>query len=76
MSFIYRGKLTIVLKDVTKKSVSRGKKQTNEKKQTQMSSKKTNIKKPVKNQRRKLLSPKRVQEKVNPKSPKKQRLKL
>ena len=44
MSFICRGKLAIVLKDVTKKSVSRGKKQTNEKKQTQMSSKQTNIK--------------------------------
>ena len=47
MSFICRGKLAIVLKDVTKKSVSRGKKQTNEKKQTQVSSKKTNIKKPA-----------------------------
>ena len=71
MSFICRGKLTIVLKDVTKKSVSRGKKQTNGNKQTQVSSKKPNIKKLQQNQRKKLLSPKRVQEKVNPKSPKK-----
>ena len=71
MSFICRFKLAIVLKDVTKKSVSRGKKQINEKKQTQVSSKKTNIRSLQQNQRRKLLSPKRVQEKVNPKSPKK-----
>ena len=69
MSFSCRGKLAIILKDVTKKSVSRGKKQTNEKKQTQVSPKKTNIKKPA-------TKSKRVQEKVNPKSPKKQRLKL
>ena len=73
MSFICRGKLTIVLKDVTKKSVSRGKKQTNEKKQTLVSSKKSNIKKPATKSKKKLLSPERVQEKVNPKSP---RLKL
>ena len=39
MSFICRGKLTIILKDVTKKSVSRGKKQTNEKKQTSQKAK-------------------------------------
>ena len=71
MSFICRGKLAIVLKDVTKKSVSRGKKQTNEKKQTQVSSKKTNVKKPATKSKKKMLSPKRVQEKVNPKSPKK-----
>ena len=76
MSFICRGKLTIVLKDVTKKSVSRGKKQTNEKKQTQVSSKKLNIKKPATKSKKKTVTPKRVQEKVNPKSPKKQRLKL
>ena len=47
MSFICKGKPAIVLKVVTKKSVSRGKKQTNEKKQTQVSSKMTNIKKPA-----------------------------
>ena len=71
MSFICRGKLTIILKDVTKKSVSRGKKQTNEKKQTQVSSKKLNIKKSATKSKKKTVIPKRVQEKVNPKSPKK-----
>ena len=76
MPFICRGKLTILLKDVTKKSVSRGKKQTNEKKQTQVSSKKLNIKKPATKSKKKTVLSKRVQEKVIPKTLKKQRLKL
>ena len=76
MSFICRGKLTIILKDVTKKSVSRGKKQTNEKKQTQVSSKKLNIKKPATKSKKKIVIPKKGPGKVNPKSPKNRRLKL
>ena len=76
MSFICRGKLAIVLKDVTKKSVSRGKKQINEKKQAQVSSKKTNIKKLATKSKKKTVIPKKGAEKVNPKGPKKRRLKL
>ena len=75
MSFICRGKLTIVLKDVTKKSVSRGKKQTNEKKQTQVSSKKTNIKKPATKSKKKTVIPKKGAGKSEPKEPKKMKVK-
>ena len=71
MSFICRGKLTNVLKDVTKKSVSRGKKQTNEKKQTQVSSKMLNIKKPATKSKKKTVISKKGPGKVNIKSPKK-----
>ena len=65
MSFICRGKLTIVLKDVTKKSVSRGKKQTNGNKQTQVSSKKPNVKKPATKSKKKTVIPKKGPGKVN-----------
>ena len=75
MSFICRGKLTIILKDVTKKSVSRGKKQTNEKKQTQVSSKKTNIKKPATKSKKKTVIPKKGAGKSEPKEPKKAKVK-
>ena len=75
MSFICRGKLTIVLKDVTKKSVSRGKKQTNEKKQTQVSSKKLNIKKPATKSKKKTVIPKKGPGKSKPKEPKKVKVK-
>ena len=75
MSFICRGKLTIVLKDVTKKSVSRGKKQTNEKKQTQVSSKKPNIKKPATKSKKKTVIPKKGPGKGKPKEPKKVKVK-
>ena len=75
MSFICRGKLAIVLKDVTKKSVSRGKKQTNEKKQTQVSSKKTNIKKPATKSKKKTVIPKKSAGKSEPKEPKKVKVK-
>ena len=75
MSFICRGKLAIILKDVTKKSVSRGKKQTNEKKQTQVSSKKTNIKKPAKKSKKKTVIPKKGAGKSEPKEPKKVKVK-
>ena len=75
MSFICRGKLTIVLKDVTKKSVSRGKKQTNEKKQTQVSSKKANIKKPATKSKKKTVIPKKGAGKCEPKEPKKVKVK-
>ena len=75
MSFICRGKLAIVLKDVTKKSVSRGKKQTNEKKQTQVSSKKTNIKKPATKSKKKTVVPKKGAGKSEPKEPKKVKVK-
>ena len=74
MSFIWRGKLTIVLKDVTKKSVSRGK-QTNEKKQTQVSSKKLNIKKPATKSKKKTVIPKKGPGKSKPKEPKKVKVK-
>ena len=70
-----QGKLAIVLKDVTKKSVSRGKKQTNEKKQTQVSSKKTNIKKPATKSKKKTVIPKKGAGKSEPKEPKKVKLK-
>ena len=75
MSFICRGKLTIVLKDVTKKSVSRGKKQTNEKKQTQVSSKKTIIKKPATKSKKKTVILKKGAGKSEPKKPKKMKVK-
>ena len=75
MSFICRGKLNIVLKDVTKKSVSRGKKQTNEKKQTQVSSKKTNIKKPATKSKKKPVIPQKGAGKSEPKEPKKAKVK-
>ena len=75
MSFICRGKLAIVLKDVTKKSVSRGKKQTNEKKQTQVSSKKTNIKKSATKSKKKTVIPKKGAGKGEPKEPKKVKVK-
>ena len=75
MSFICRGKLTIVLKDVTKKSVSRGKKQTNEKKQTQVSSKKLNIKKPATKSKKKTVIPKKGPGKSKPKEPQKAKVK-
>ena len=75
MSFICRGKLAIVLKDVTKKSVSRGKKQTNEKKQTQVSSKKTNIKKHATKSKKKTVIPKKGAGKSEPKEPKKVKVK-
>ena len=75
MSFICRGKLTIVLKDVTKKSVSRGKKQTNGNKQTQMSSKKPNIKKPTTKSKKKTVIPKKSPGKSKPKEPKKVKVK-
>ena len=75
MSFICRGKLAIILKDVTKKSVSRGKKQTNEKKQTQVSSKKTNIKKPATKSKKKTVIPKKGAGKSEPKEPKKVKVK-
>ena len=75
MSFICRGKLVIVLKDVTKKSVSRGKKQTNEKKQTQVSSKKTNIKKPATKSKKKTVIPKKAAGKSEPKEPRKVKVK-
>ena len=75
MSFICRGKLAIVLKDVTKKSVSRGKKQTNEKKQTQVSSKKTNIKKPATKSKKKTVIPKKGAGKCEPKESKKVKVK-
>ena len=65
MSFICRDKLTIVLKDVTKKSVSRGKKQTNEKKETQVSSKKPNIKEPATVSKKKSVIPKKGISKKN-----------
>ena len=74
MSFICRGKLTIVLKAVTKKSVSRGK-QTNEKKQTQVSSKKLNIKKPATKSKKKTVIPKKGPGKGKPKEPKKAKVK-
>ena len=74
MSFICRGKLTIVLKDVTKKSVSEGKKQTNEKKQTQVSSKKPNIKKPA-TKSKKTVIPKKGAGKSKPKEPRKVKVK-
>ena len=69
MSFICRGKLAIVLKDVTKKSVSRGKKQ------TQVSSKKTNIKKPATKSKKKSVIPKKGAGKSEPKEPKKAKVK-
>ena len=75
MSFICRGKLTIVLKDVTKKSVSRGKKQTNEKKQTQVSSKKPNTKKPATKSKKKTVIPKKGPGESKPKEPKKGKVK-
>ena len=75
MSFICRGKLTIILKIATKKSVSRGKKQTNEKKQTQVSSKKTNIKKPATKSKKKTVIPKKGPGKSEPKEPKKAKVK-
>ena len=75
MSFICRGKLAIVLKDVTKKSVSRGKKQTNEKKQTQVSSKKTNIKKAATKLKKKTVILKKGAGKSEPKERKKVKVK-
>ena len=69
MSFICRGKLTIILKDVTKKSVSRGKKQ------TQVSSKKPNIKKPATKSKKKTVNPKKGPGKSKPKEPKKAKVK-
>ena len=75
MSFICRGKLTIILKDVTKKSVSRGKKQTNGNKQTQVSSKKPNIKKPATKSNKKTVIPKKGPGKCKPKEPKKVKVK-
>ena len=75
MSFICRGKLAMVLKDVTKKSVSRGKKQTNEKKQRQVSSKKTNIKKPATKSKKKTVIPKKGAGKSEPKELKKAKVK-
>ena len=56
--------------------VSRGKKQTNEKKQTQVSSKKLNIKKPATKSKKKTVIPKKGAGKSEPKEPKKLRLKL
>ena len=76
MSFICRGKLTIVLKDVTKKSVSRGKKQTNEKEQTKVSSKKPNIKKPATKSKKKTVIPKKGPGKSKPKEPQKAKVKI
>ena len=75
MLFICRDKLAIILKDVTKKSISRGKKQTNEKKQTQVSSKKTNIKKPATKSKKKTVIPKKGAGKSKPKQPKKVKVK-
>ena len=75
MVFICRGKLTIILKDVTKRSVSRGKKQTNDKKQTQVSSKKLNIKKPATKSKKKTVIPKKGPGKSKPKEPKKVKVK-
>ena len=60
---------------MTKKSVSRGKKQTNEKKQTQVSSKKLNIKKPATKSKKKTVIPKKGPGKSKPKEPKKAKVK-
>ena len=75
MSFICRGKLTIVLKDVTKKLVSRGKKQANGNKQTQVSSKKPNIKKPATKSKKKTVILKKGPGKSKPREPKKTKVK-
>ena len=75
MSFISRGKLTITLKDVSKKSVSRGKKQSKEKKQMQVSSKKLNIKKPATKSKKKTVIPQKDPGKSKPKEPKKVKVK-
>ena len=58
---------------MTKKSVSRGKKQTNE--QTQVSSKKLNIKKPETKSKKKIVIPKKCPGKSKPKEPKKVKVK-
>ena len=62
MSFICRGKLAIILKNVTKKSVSRGKKQ-------------TNGKKPATKSKKKAVIPKKGAGKSEPKEPKKAKVK-
>ena len=61
------------MKDVTKKSVSRGKKQTNE--QTQVSSKKLNIKKPATKSKKKTVISQKGSGKSKPKEPKKAKVK-
>ena len=60
---------------MTKKSVSRGKKQANEKKQTQVSSKKLNIKKPATKSKKKTVILKKGPGKGKPKEPKKVKVK-
>ena len=66
MSFFFRGKLKIILKDVAKKSASTRKK--SGKKQTQAGSKKQSTKKkPVMKSKKKAVIPKKCQEKTEPK---------
>ena len=74
MSFFFRGKLKIVLKDVAKKSAPTRKK--SGKKQTPGGSKKESTKKTVMKSMMKAVIQKKLQEKTSPKEPKKAKVKM